>query len=136
APLRARKTCGASGPGGWVAPLQWSRALASAEDLSGGPPSRPHPGSFNGAAPLRARKTPATHPLVKLLTRPLQWSRALASAEDLREGLAAAGGGKDASMEPRPCERGRRPWRGARGTRGDGFNGAAPLRARKTCMRP
>src|SRR5438067_139213 len=63
--------------------LQWSRALASAEDPSG---------------------TLLVHRL-----RKLQWSRALASAED-QDYWQLNGLGLSPSQEPRPCERGRPTW--------------------------
>ena len=111
--------------------LQWGRARASAEIASRNPPAAPDL-RFNGAALVRARKSP---------TRPHRSSRAMGF-----NGAALVRARKwsnrrrriqkvvSASMGPRSCERGNVYC--PRGTRARtrSFNGAALVRARKYGM--
>ena len=106
-----------------LVPLQWGRALVSAE----GPfrsrhRSRPVRASMGPRSGERGRVVGNAAVLAKL-TR-LQWGRALVSAEGTAE-IPSIKPGQNASMGPRSGERGRSRARRKLGSNPRGFNGAA-----------
>jgi len=63
--------------------LQWGRAVEGAETLCGRAGKLEERWSFNGAAPLKARK-PASQAAEYLAAHLLQWGRAVEGAETRR----------------------------------------------------